>query len=436
MLPYSSILFFRRQALVIFACLGFLNSFGQSSFDTHAARFTKAWYQQDYAAARIALDRMVGSDSMQTYRYVEEADELLLGIRPEFPEGKQNLSTGTLDTLCGIYNTAIDHDQEKSYTWLLKKAFLQLRHSEWAGDRLLKTVRQSFFSAPVACPATLIEVLADRELEALKANPKKQGQYLDFWRQFHQKMMLREAERPDLAPETASLFNRVYHESRSALMDCDRIWARYIGLLKAGKMQDRDYQSLLLLLSLQNCNESDLWAAAQRFLDERDPDAWYYRQGAGFAMNREEYDLSQKYLSKSIEKESIPSLKAADLVKMAYIWRLKGDLRQAEQSIEQAMDLNREWGRPYLLMAELIEDAAADCSGSSFEKKALYWLAIDYCLLARNVDPQVRDEANQMLFRFQAKAPGKEELQFRSLQNGDSYPLRCWKQMVTTVKVF
>ena len=100
------------------------------------------------------------------------------------------------------------------------------------------------------------------------------------------------------------------------------------------------------------------------------------------------------------------------------------------------MDLNREWGRPYLLMAELIEDAANKCEASAFEKKAALWLAIDHCLLARNVDPQVRDEANQMLFRLQGKAPSREEIQFRGLQNGDSYPLRCWKQMVTTVKVF
>src|SRR6185503_17855359 len=99
-------------------------------------------------------------------------------------------------------------------------------------------------------------------------------------------------------------------------------------------------------------------------------------------------------------------------------------------------DLNPDWGQPYIDMADLMVSALPECAYSEFDRLAVFWAAIDYCALAKNVDPYWQQEANRMIYEYSQKAPAALEIGQRGLKAGDTYPLHCWMEVVTTVKVF
>ena len=85
-------------------------------------------------------------------------------------------------------------------------------------------------------------------------------------------------------------------------------------------------------------------------------------------------------------------------------------------------------------MARLYLENSHDCGLSTFERKAVYWLALDEL---REISERLSEPApivQETMDRYQKRAPTPEEVKFMGLRLGDTFPINCWIRDVTTVR--
>ena len=105
--------------------------------------------------------------------------------------------------------------------------------------------------------------------------------------------------------------------------------------------------------------------------------------------------------------------------------KLRGNYGQARSFFRESLKLNPSNGRPHLSIAAMYAASANSCGESSFDKRAVYWLAADEANKAARVDPTQSSNAAKSVANYLAKAPQKSEI-FSSGRAGETIKINCW----------
>ncbi|MFA6593173.1 MAG: hypothetical protein WCS67_07530 [Bacteroidales bacterium] len=87
-------------------------------------------------------------------------------------------------------------------------------------------------------------------------------------------------------------------------------------------------------------------------------------------------------------------------------------------------------GKSYFLMGTIWGSTA--CGGNEIEKRAPYWVAVDYLIKARNADPSLTDDANRLIGQYSSYYPQASEAFMYDITNGQSYTVSCGGMRATT----
>lgn len=120
------------------------------------------------------------------------------------------------------------------------------------------------------------------------------------------------------------------------------------------------------------------------------------------------------------EKKSILYYETAVLLR-------NSDKAQAKKYALQAANANSKYGRPYIFLAELYSSVSAkECDLSSFERKALYWLAIENSNKAAAAEPQYKATAAAMVKKYDTLKPNKADAKAAGKKKGETITFGCW----------
>ena len=137
-----------------------------------------------------------------------------------------------------------------------------------------------------------------------------------------------------------------------------------------------------------------------------------------------------------VESATENEAKAKYLILIAKIYYR--DLKNYTKSRKYALDaarLKSSWGEPYMLIGNLYASSGPLCGpGRGWESQVVTWPAIDMWTKAKNVEPRLSGEANQLIARYKQYMPKKEDIFFRGVKAGDSYFVPCWIQESTTIR--
>jgi len=136
---------------------------------------------------------------------------------------------------------------------------------------------------------------------------------------------------------------------------------------------------------------------------------------------REAYDL---------EDDTFKKAKLAN--RIGLILKKKGRYGQARGYFRNALKLNPSNGRPHLSIAAMYAASANSCGDTTFNKRAVYWLAANEAKKAARVDPTLRSAAAQSATSYTAKAPSKSDV-FSCACSGQVIKIGCWIGLSVTV---
>ena len=82
-------------------------------------------------------------------------------------------------------------------------------------------------------------------------------------------------------------------------------------------------------------------------------------------------------------------------------------------------------GKAYLFLAQLYSNSANDCGKTDFEKKAVYYLAIQTAQKAGLAEPRLKPTAEKAAKDYEAKSLTASEIS-KAKMNGKLVTIGCW----------
>ena len=125
--------------------------------------------------------------------------------------------------------------------------------------------------------------------------------------------------------------------------------------------------------------------------------------------------------------------KAKYYMSLAEAQRKAGSLMAARSNARKSASLNHDDGTPYIFIGDLYASSYSNCGNSTFEKKAVYWIAVDQYYIARSKGDK---NASSRISKYSQHFPTKEESFYQEppVKDGANYSIGCWINATTKAR--
>ncbi len=187
-----------------------------------------------------------------------------------------------------------------------------------------------------------------------------------------------------------------------------------------------------LMNTAEDCFNNDLYLRAVTSMHTNEPSSnsayFLYKLHS----SRGNVDDAVRYLEEAIASaDSGPETDAEYLYELANFC-LKNKMKgKAYDAARKSADLGYGFaGKAYFLMGTIWGSTA--CGGNEIQRRAPYWVAVDYLQKAKAADPSLTDEANRLIGNFSAYYPQAAEAFMYDISAGQSYTVSCGGMTATT----
>jgi len=234
--------------------------------------------------------------------------------------------------------------------------------------------------------------------------------------------------------KTITDFESVFISSQVA--SCDNLIALFTPRYEADPQNlDLSKNIVKMMGNAEDCMDNDLFLNAIQTVYNLEPSyssAFYlYR----LYSSRGDYDNAVKYMEEAIASAESDSATDADyLYQLAAFSFKNGKSAKAYESAQKAVELDASIaGKAYMLMGTIWGSTV--CGGNEIERRAPYWVAVDFMQKAKNADPALAEDANNYIRQYSAYYPQTAEAFMYDVTDGQSYTVSCGgMRAVTTVR--
>lgn len=221
----------------------------------------------------------------------------------------------------------------------------------------------------------------------------------------------------------------------SGAADCKALVNIFEPKFNAGRKNAELLKNISVILEKSNCTDSELYLNVLVELFNIEPSADLAKNIGSLYHNIGQYNESVSYFKKAIELETDNETKAKLYVVLAQINldNLK-NYSLARNYAYEAIKLDDNFGEPYILIGDAYIKSTEDNGGSDFEKRTVYWAAVDKYQKAMMADPSVSDKAKKLISRYSDYFPMKEETFFHGYVDGQEYTIGGWINEKTVVR--
>ena len=234
--------------------------------------------------------------------------------------------------------------------------------------------------------------------------------------------------------KTQTDFESIFITSQVA--SCDNLIALFTPRYEADPQNlDLSKNIVKMLSATEGCMDNDLFLNAVQTVYNLEPSytsAYYlYR----LYSSRNDFDNAVKFLEEAINsEESDAAADAGYCFELAAFSFKNGKNAKAYEAAQKVVELDPAMaGKAYMLMGTIW--GSTICGGNEVEKRASYWVAVDFMTKAKNADPALTDEANNYIRQYSNYYPAASEAFMYDVVDGQSYTVSCGgMRAVTTVR--
>ena len=150
------------------------------------------------------------------------------------------------------------------------------------------------------------------------------------------------------------------------------------------------------------------------------------------SQNRHTIINDRTFNKNNVSYEDLEDSKRSDysleMAKYCIANNMLGKAQQMASKVAAFNDANA--GSAYMVMA--MASAGTKCGGDEMSTRAPYWVAVDYLQKAKNADPSLAEEANNLIGRYSAYYPTAADAFMYDLTAGKSYTISCNGMTATT----
>lgn len=211
-----------------------------------------------------------------------------------------------------------------------------------------------------------------------------------------------------------------------ARADCDNLIPLYKKDFNEKKSDVDWLQNANARLSAKDCTEDPLFFQVSEALHQLKPSANSAYSLGQLAEADGDRGKALAYYNEAAELEEDPSDQARIYYRIATNYKERGSFSQARNYYRKAISAKPSLGRAYLQISNMIAQSANSCGETTFDKRAVYWLAADYAAKAARVDPSIASNANQTATAYRGRAPQKSDVFQQGRSAGEAIKIGCW----------
>lgn len=214
---------------------------------------------------------------------------------------------------------------------------------------------------------------------------------------------------------------------------CEAIINIYSKKFKENPEDLKMLKKLTRLLDKKKCTEDPLYFQATVKLYELEPSPESAFLIGKMYLKNLEYSKAAEYLKEG-EKLNDSDDRADSYLFLAECYRNLNNFSLARTYALKSIGERPDNGNPYIMIGDMYAASNKMCGSNDLEKKAVYWVAVDKYMRARQVDPEVAEVANARIRAYSVYFPQTEEIFFHNLHEGDEFTVDCWINEKTLVR--
>ena len=225
-------------------------------------------------------------------------------------------------------------------------------------------------------------------------------------------------------------------ETTKGFYDCEYYVDKYYNEFLEDSTNCEVIQTLYIRLNWAECAKEDpryqrlIAAANDLCVEDKELKVAYNLLKEGSFREAIDAFIEAEELEETDEDKS----KVNFIISKIYYAHLK-NFSKARKFALKAAQQRPNWGEPYLLIGRLYASSGPLCGpGTGWDSQIVVWPAIDKWNYAKKIDPSVSAEANKLIGQYARFMPSKEDLFFRSLENGQAFRVGCWIQENTRIR--
>lgn len=177
-------------------------------------------------------------------------------------------------------------------------------------------------------------------------------------------------------------------------------------------------------LEAKGCDSDPLFSKMSEALYKINPSAEAAEKLGVVEYQRKNVTKAMDYFNQAASLHTDNTKKANIYYKIASLYS-KTNKVQSRAYARKALEVKPSYGKAYLLIASLYGSSINECGTTQFEKRAVYWLAAQYCDKAAAVDSTLKGIASKTAASYRASAPSTNEI-FTEGKSGERIAFNCW----------
>lgn len=219
----------------------------------------------------------------------------------------------------------------------------------------------------------------------------------------------------------------------SGVADCDNLQTIYAPQVEQYKSDLEHLSGILRVMELVGCTESEAYFSASLYAHQIQPSTESALGCAAMSVKKSDFTAAVGFYDEALELEQ-DALKKADIAyKAGLVLYADGKYAQARNYARKAIDFNKSYGKAYILIANIYA-ASPRWSEEPSLNACTYCLVVDKLVQARNADPEVAEEANQLIGKYSAYYPAAKDLFMLGYSSGQSITIGGWIGETTTIR--
>ena len=208
------------------------------------------------------------------------------------------------------------------------------------------------------------------------------------------------------------------------LSTCEKLIPFYQKGFELNKTNEEWLKRAASRLDAKGCDSDPIFSKISEALYKLNPSADAAYQLGVVEIQRKNTTKALDYFNQAANLYTDNTKKANVYYRIAAMYS-KSNKVQARTYARKALSVKPSFGKAYLLIAQLYGSSINDCGNDQFEKRAMYWLAAQYCDKAGAVDSSIKATASKTAASYRAAAPSKTEI-FQSGKAGQRVAFNCW----------
>ncbi len=225
---------------------------------------------------------------------------------------------------------------------------------------------------------------------------------------------------------TCDKLKLIYNQETFDANKGDVVWLRRAATMLSKEREDEEGETV-------DCTDNPIFFSIAEALHAVNPSPVSARAVGTEAKKNKNYSDAIKYFTEAAQGEIDPKKQATDYLNVASFYQKQGRLADAKNAAVKAANLRKNWGKPYLIIASVYAQADGKCGTNVFEKKAVYWAAIDKLNYAKSIDASVARTADRLIAAYKKQLPDKSTIFQLGIKEGDKHTIGCFVNETITV---